>query len=110
MKAVKKETTTEIITIEEAIYDYKRAYKDYKETIQKANKYLQNDKDVIKGILKTYYKEWEIQVLGDEIILTNKGDYTNTPSILNQLDFIDGAVYAILQEHTAAIHIKLTEE
>ena len=69
MKGV-KQTTTEIITIEEAIYDYKQAYEDYQETITKANKFLENDKDVIKAILNTYFPASEVDVKGTEITLT----------------------------------------
>lgn len=61
-----KTTTTEIITIEEAIHDYKQAYDDYEQTIEKANKYYTHDKEVLTAQLEAYFKHvHHITIIGN---------------------------------------------
>ena len=107
MKGV-KQTTTEIITIEEAIYDYKQAYEDYQETITKANKSLENDKDVIKAILRTYFPTAEVDVTGTVITLTYGYDRPFlTKNFKENLDSISKKYTIKMDEYSMIIYLNI---
>lgn len=109
MKGV-KQTTTEIITIEEAIHDYKQAYEDYKETITKANKFLENDKDVIKAILMTYFPASEVDVNGKSITLTYGYDRPFlTKKFKEDLDSISKKYTIKMDEYSMIIYLDIGE-
>lgn len=107
MKGI-KQTTTEIITIEEAIHDYKQAYKDYTKTITNANKFLQNDIDVIKTILGAYFPNSHITVTGNTITITythNKPIFTN--ELKEQLDNINTEYTIKIEKYATTIYIQI---
>lgn len=109
MKGV-KQTTTEIITIEEAIYDYKQAYEDYQETITKANKSLENDKDVIKAILRTYFPAAEVDITGTVITLTYGYDRPFLTKNFNEnLDSISKKYTIKMDEYSMIIYLNIEE-
>lgn len=109
MKGV-KQTTTEIITIEEAIHDYKQAYEDYQETITKANKFLENDKDVIKAILMAYFPASEVDVNGTAITLTYGYDRPFlTKSVKENLDSISKKYTIKMDEYSMIIYLDIGE-
>ena len=54
-EVIRKTIETEIISLEEAIHDYKEAYNDYTTTIRRANKFYKNDCDVVEAILYQYF-------------------------------------------------------
>lgn len=109
MKGV-KQTTTEIITIEEAIHDYKQSYKDYQETITKANKFLENDKDVIKTILRTYFPASEVDVNGTVITLTYGYDRPFlTKNFKENLDSISKKYTIKMEEYSMVIYLDIED-
>ena len=105
-----KQTTTEIITIEEAIHDYKQAYKDYTKTITKANKFLQNDIDVLKAILQPYFPASEVDVTGKSITLTYEYDRPFlTKNFKENLDSISKKYTIKMEEHSMIIYLNIGE-
>ena len=101
----------EIITIEEALYDYKEAYNDYMNNMKKTEKFLQNDKDVLTGILSLYFKDFEISIRDSSIIL-NKTDnaFRLDGDVLEHINDLKDIGYLVKVSKTESLIIELEEK
>ena len=104
-----KTSNIEPIPIEEAIYDYTQAYKDYKKLIQQANKYIQSDKEVLTAILKHYLPECNIKIIGEQIILTYNGEdrFEFLKQVYDQLELTDCKTTWGLENDTTTVYIDI---